>query len=235
MASPTTNGRNLHARIVDELGKLIVDGVFGTDHPIVPEDVGRRFQASRTVVREALRVLESKGMVSARPRVGTWPLPPEAWDAIDPDVISWRVHGPDRAHHLRELIELRLAIEPLAARMASHHRKPGELSAMATAYELMADAVDRRDIEAFQDADREFHAAMIRASGNALIAQLQAPVVAALNARGELMDVPGNASTSALVLHSRVLTMVLAKNSDGAESACHRLLETVAPYRSSAS
>jgi DNA-binding FadR family transcriptional regulator len=235
MASPRAGGRNLHARIVDELGRLIVDGVFGAERPIVPEDVGRRFQASRTVVREALRVLESKGMVAARPRVGTWTLPPEAWDAIDPDVISWRVHGPDRAHHLRELLELRLMIEPQAARMAARHRRPEELSAMAAAYELMADAVDRHDIEAFQDADREFHAALIRASGNAIIAQLQGPVVVALDARGELMEVPGNASASALVLHSRVLTMVLAKNADGAESACHRLLETVAPYRSPAS
>jgi DNA-binding FadR family transcriptional regulator len=214
--------RNLHARIVDELGRLIVEGVLGDGQPLVPEELGRRFSASRTVVREALRVLESKGMVRARPRVGTWTLPPEAWDAIDPDVIAWRVGGPDSHAHLRELWELRLAIEPQAARMAARHRRPDELSAMAAAYEQMADAVGRADGEAFRDADSRFHAALIRASGNTLIAQLQVPVAAALKAHGEPME---------LVAHSRVLTLVLAKDPDGAESASRRLLETVVPYR----
>ena len=214
---------NLHARIVDELGRLIVEGVLGDGQPLVPEELGRRFSASRTVVREALRVLESKGMVTARPKVGTWTQPPEAWDAIDPDVIAWRVNGPGGREHLRELFELRLAIEPQAARMAARHRRPDELSAMAAAYALMADAVDDA---AFRAADALFHAALIRASGNALIAQLQVPVVAALRAQGEPADT--------LVAHSRVLTLVLAKDADGAESASRRLLETVAAYRSSA-
>ncbi|SFW91982.1 FadR/GntR family transcriptional regulator [Amycolatopsis australiensis] len=214
---------NLHARIVDELGRLIVEGVLGDGQPLVPEELGRRFSASRTVVREALRVLESKGMVTARPRVGTWTQPPEAWDAIDPDVIAWRVGGPDGREHLRELFELRLAIEPQAARMAARHRRPDELAAMAAAYALMADATDTA---AFRAADARFHAALVRASGNALIAQLQVPVVAALRAQGEPADT--------LVAHSRVLTLVLAKNADGAESASRRLLETVAAYRSSA-
>jgi DNA-binding FadR family transcriptional regulator len=217
--------RNLHARIVGELGRLIVEGVLGDGQPLVPEELGRRFSASRTVVREALRVLESKGMVTARPRVGTWTLPPEAWDAIDPDVIAWRVGGPGGREHLRELLELRLAIEPQAARIAAQHRRPDELSAMATAYAQMADAVERDDGDAFRDADSRFHAALIRASGNTLIAQLQVPVVAALKANGEPME---------LVAHSRVLTLVLAKNAEGAESAARRLLETVAAYRSSA-
>ncbi|MFD8493234.1 FadR/GntR family transcriptional regulator [Amycolatopsis sp. NPDC059657] len=222
-------GRNLHARIVDELGRLIVTGVLGDGQPLVPEDIGRRFGASRTVVREALRVLESKGMVAARPRVGTWTLPPDDWDAIDPDVIAWRMHGPNGGHQLRELLELRLTIEPQAARLAAQHRRPDELSKMAAAYERMADAVDREDHESFKTADCEFHAALIRASGNALIAQLQVPVVAALNARGELLDAPGDLSVSTLVLHSRVLTMVLAKNADGAETASRRLLESMVP------
>lgn len=213
---------NLHARIVDELGRLIVEGVLGDGQPLVPEELGRRFSASRTVVREALRVLESKGMVTARPRVGTWTLPPEAWDAIDPDVIAWRVGGPDGRAHLDELLELRLAIEPQAARMAARHRRPDELSAMAAAYAQMADAVERGDGEAFRDADSRFHAALIRASGNALIAQLQVAVVAALKAHSEPME---------LVAHSRVLTLVLAKNADDAEAVSRRLLETVAAYR----
>ncbi|MFC9255331.1 FadR/GntR family transcriptional regulator, partial [Amycolatopsis thailandensis] len=206
-----------HARIVDELGRLIVSGALGTERPIVPEELGRRFSASRTVVREALRVLESKGMVTARPRVGTWTRPPEHWDAIDPDVIAWRVAGPDRPRHLADLYELRLAIEPQAARMAAWHRRPDELAVLVATYGLMADAADLR---AFQEADCAFHAALLRASGNPLIAQLHIPVVTALE------EVPGD---DVLAAHSLVVAMVLGKDADGAESASRRLLETVVP------
>ncbi|WP_181775466.1 FadR/GntR family transcriptional regulator [Amycolatopsis pittospori] len=206
-----------HARIVDELGRLIVAGTFGTGGPIVPEDIGRRFSASRTVVREALRVLESKGMVAARPRVGTWARTPEHWDAIDPDVIAWRVAGPECGKQLAELLELRQAIEPQAARMAAWHRRPDELAVLVAAYGLMADAAD---VQTFREADRAFHAALLRASGNTLIARLHIPVVAALE------EVPGD---EVLVAHSRVVAMVLGKNADGAESAARRLLETTHP------
>jgi len=215
-----------HARIVDELGRLIASGAFGTGQPIVPEDLGRRFSASRTVVREALRVLESKGMVTARPRVGTWTRPPEHWDAIDPDVIAWRVAGPERSRHLADLHELRLAIEPQAARMAAWHRRPDELAVLVATYGLMADATGAVDLQAFRAADGAFHAALLRASGNPLIAQLHVPVVAALE------EVPGD---EVLAAHSLVVAMVLGKDADGAESATRCLLETVVPYRSSAS
>ncbi|MET7996624.1 FCD domain-containing protein [Amycolatopsis sp. NPDC005232] len=221
------DGAGLHARIVDALGRLIVEGALPTGQPIVPEDIGRRFKASRTVVREALRVLESKGLVAARPRVGTWPQPPEAWDAIDPDVIGWRVGGPDSLRQLHDLMELRHLVEPQAARLAARHRAPDELSALAAAYGLMTDAVEREDAEAFTEADTLFHAALVRAAGNALLTQLQVPVVAALRAAPE-------PTTGTLVAHSRVLTTVLAKNADGAENATRRLLETVAAYRSPA-
>ncbi|MGK4593677.1 FadR/GntR family transcriptional regulator [Amycolatopsis sp. w19] len=206
-----------HARIVDELGRLIVSGAFGAGRPIVPEDLGRRFSASRTVVREALRVLESKGMVVARPRVGTWTRPPEHWDAIDPDVITWRIEGPERVRQLAELRELRWAIEPQAARMAAWHRRPDELAVLVAAYGLLEDAAD---VRAFREADSAFHAALLRASGNPLIARLHVPVVAALD------EVPGD---DVLAAHSLVLAAVLGKDADGAESASRHLLDIVTP------
>ncbi|MFI5609496.1 FadR/GntR family transcriptional regulator [Amycolatopsis sp. NPDC051903] len=221
------DGAGLHARVVDALGRLIVEGALPAGEPIVPEDIGRRFSASRTVVREALRVLQSKGLVTARPRVGTWPQPPEAWDAIDPDVIGWRVGGPDGQRQLHDLLELRHLVEPQAARLAARHRNRDELSALAAAYGLLTDAVEREDAAEFAEADALFHAALVRAAGNALITQLQVPVIAALRAAPE-------PTAGTLVAHSRVLTTVLAKNADGAETATRRLLETVAAYHSPA-
>ncbi|CAM5383101.1 Vitamin B12 import ATP-binding protein BtuD [Streptomyces alboniger] len=62
--------------------------------PPVPEEIGQRFEVSRTVVRESLRVLEAKGLVSARPNVGTRVRPVSDWNLLDPDIIEWRAFGP---------------------------------------------------------------------------------------------------------------------------------------------
>ena len=68
-----------------------------------------------------MRVLESMGLVAARRRVGITVLPPARWNPFDPDIIRWRLAGPDRLRHLQSLSELRSAIEPLAARLAAAH------------------------------------------------------------------------------------------------------------------
>src|SRR6266567_361686 len=89
-------GRGLHGQLVQQLGQMIVAGELGADRPLVPEEIGHRFEVSRTVVRESLRVLEAKGLVSARPNVGTRIRPVQEWNLLDPDVIEWRAQGPLR-------------------------------------------------------------------------------------------------------------------------------------------
>src|SRR5579859_5651448 len=112
-------GRGLHGQLVQQLGQMIVAGELGADRPLVPEEIGHRFEVSRTVVRESLRVLEAKGLVSARPNVGTRIRPVHEWNLLDPDVIEWRALGPFRADQAREPSELRQAFEPLAAHLVA--------------------------------------------------------------------------------------------------------------------
>ena len=116
-----SRGRGLHGQLVQQLGQMIVSGDLGADRPLVPEEIGQRFEVSRTVVRESLRVLEAKGLVSARPNVGTRVRPVSDWNLLDPDIIEWRAFGPQRDDQRRELCELRWTIEPLAARLAAGH------------------------------------------------------------------------------------------------------------------
>lgn len=104
-------GRGLHGQLVQQLGQMIVSGDLGADRPLVPEEIGQRFEVSRTVVRESLRVLEAKGLVSARPNVGTRVRPVSDWNLLDPDIIEWRAFGPQRDDQRRELSELRWTID----------------------------------------------------------------------------------------------------------------------------
>src|SRR5579884_435570 len=138
-------GRGLHGQLVQQLGQMIVAGDLGADRPLVPEEIGQRFEVSRTVVRESLRVLEAKGLVSARPNVGTRVRPVADWNLLDPDIIEWRAYGPQRDDQRRELCELRWTIEPLAARLAAGHGRADIQQRMTDMAEIMAHAAAQSD------------------------------------------------------------------------------------------
>lgn len=144
---------------------MIVSGDLGADRPLVPEEIGQRFEVSRTVVRESLRVLEAKGLVSARPNVGTRVRPVADWNLLDPDIIEWRAFGPQRDDQRRELGELRWTIEPLAARLAAGHGRPDIQQRLADMVEIMGHALGQGDSITFARADNEFHALLIQVAG----------------------------------------------------------------------
>ena len=160
-----SRGRGLHGQLVQQLGQMIVSGDLGADRPLVPEEIGQRFEVSRTVVRESLRVLEAKGLVSARPNVGTRVRPVSDWNLLDPDIIEWRAFGPQRDDQRRELFELRWTIEPLAARLAAGHGREDVQQRLADMVEIMGHAVAQGDALTFSRADAEFHALLLQVAG----------------------------------------------------------------------
>ena len=92
-----------------------------------------RYDVSRTVIREVVRVLESLGLASVRRRVGITILDSEHWNSLDPNVIRWQLAGPDRFEQLSILSELRSGIEPLAARLAATRATPEQCGALTAA------------------------------------------------------------------------------------------------------
>jgi DNA-binding FadR family transcriptional regulator len=180
-------GRGLHGQLVQQLGQMIVAGELGADRPLVPEEIGQRFEVSRTVVRESLRVLEAKGLVSARPNVGTRIRPVHEWNLLDPDVIEWRALGPFRGDQARELMELRQAFEPLAAHLVASHaaRLPEAVRARLTELsELLPETAATGDIAGYHRADAELHALLLRATDNRMLEHLATVVCGALEITG---------------------------------------------------
>ena len=83
-------GQNLTYGIAHELGVAIVTGVYSGDNPIpIEAELCRKYDASRPVLREAVKMLTAKGLLRARPRQGTWVQPEEHWNLLDPDVLRW--------------------------------------------------------------------------------------------------------------------------------------------------
>jgi DNA-binding FadR family transcriptional regulator len=125
---------------VDTIAGWIVGGRFGPGDtlPIEPA-MGGELAVSRTVVREALKTLTAKGLVITGPRLGTRVRPRADWNHFDPDVVNWRLEAGVDAAFVRELMQLRLMIEPAAARLAARAATPEDIGAAEGAYRSMVD------------------------------------------------------------------------------------------------
>ena len=220
--------RGLHGRLVDRVGQMIVSGELAGDQPLAPDHLGRIFDVSRTLIRETVRVLESKGLVSARPRLGTRIRPQREWDLLDADVIAWRQQSRQRREQNRELWEMRAAIEPAAARLAAERGGKNAIKSLAAAYDAMESAVTGGNLLAFLEADLRFHAALLAASGNHLFVQLGHTVSAALHAREPMIKSVGQLERHALDLHRQVLERIQRGDGDAAEDAMRQIVRQAA-------
>ncbi|MEU3952008.1 FadR/GntR family transcriptional regulator [Streptomyces achromogenes] len=221
-------GRGLHGQLVQQLGQMIVSGDLGADRPLVPEEIGQRFEVSRTVVRESLRVLEAKGLVSARPNVGTRVRPVSDWNLLDPDIIEWRAFGPQRDDQRRELNELRWTIEPLAARLAAGHGREEVQQRLCAMVEIMSHAMAQGDALTYARADTEFHSLLIQIAGNRMLEHLSGIVSAALQVSGGPVTACDRPNETSLAQHARIVDALGTGDAAAAETAMRQLL-TVLP------
>jgi DNA-binding FadR family transcriptional regulator len=167
----SVRGQNLTYRVANSLGAAVVTGVYSADNPIpIEAELCRRYEASRSVVREAVKMLTAKGLLGSRPRLGTWAQPEGNWNLLDPDVLGWLLERKYSAALLIEFTELRLAVEPGAAALAARVAGAEEKTAIRNAIERMQ-AADRGDDDPL-DSDIAFHVAVLRASRNRFYAQL---------------------------------------------------------------
>jgi DNA-binding FadR family transcriptional regulator len=224
-----SRGRGLHGQLVQQLGQMIVSGDLGADRPLVPEEIGQRFEVSRTVVRESLRVLEAKGLVSARPNVGTRVRPVSDWNLLDPDIIEWRAFGPQRDDQRRELFELRWTIEPLAARLAAGRLRDETRQRLADMTEIMGHAATQGDGLTFSRADAEFHTQVLQAAGNRMLDHLSGIVSAALQVSGSPVIGCERPSDHSVALHVRVAEALGRGDGAEAEATMRQLLTAAHP------
>src|ERR1041384_1360888 len=97
--------RGLHGALIHDLGRKIVGGVHPAGVALSLDGLCADYQASRPTVREALRVLESKGLLKIRQSLGTRVQPVDEWNLLDADVVAWRLASDDRARQVRELLQ----------------------------------------------------------------------------------------------------------------------------------
>ncbi|MDV6262695.1 FadR/GntR family transcriptional regulator [Rhodococcoides yunnanense] len=231
----TSDFRQLHDSVLDELGRDIVSGAIPGGTRISADDVAVRFTVSRTVVREVVRVLESLGLLTVRRRVGITVQGSENWNSLDPVVIRWQLAGPARAEQLLLLSELRSGIEPLAAKLAAHRATPEQCGALTAAVIGMSSTSRAADSVAYLEHDCNFHRTLLAASGNPMLRSMSDIVVEVLAGRTRHALMSRQADPEAIRLHGVVASSVQAGDGDAAQRAMLAIVTKSAASMSAAS
>jgi DNA-binding FadR family transcriptional regulator len=226
-ARDMTSG-GLHAGLLDQLGTLIASGELSEGEILSIERLETRFGVSRSVVREAIRVLESMGMLTSRRRVGLTVAAREAWNVFDPRVIRWRLAGDDREAQLASLSELRHGFEPVAAGLAARRATPAQCGVLAGTVMDMAVHGRAGDQEAYLAADIRFHRTLLAASGNEMLAALAGVVAEVLAGRTHHHLMPAIPNPAAIRLHGDVAQAVQAGDPAAAEQAMRDIITEAA-------
>ena len=217
--------RGLHGQVVEDLGRRIGHGDLQPgDFVEIPELEGR-YGASRTAVREALKVLTAKGLVEARPRYGTYIRPRADWNVLDPDVLLWQDGSAANLTLLRNLDEVRRIIEPQAARLAAERRVSADLMDLRKALRQLADAERPAALAA---ADLRFHRAVLAATHNQLLDRLGLVLQPALKLRDLVALRSERCDRRSIDLHRAVLLAIERRSPRGAERSMRKLLEQAA-------
>ncbi|PFG39420.1 GntR family transcriptional regulator [Georgenia soli] len=219
----------LHSDLLDRLGREIAAGVHPAGTVLTLARLEARFGVSRTVVREAVRVLESLGMVEPRRRVGVVVQDVSTWTVLDPRVIGWRLAGPGRDAQLRSLTQLRHAVEPTAARLAAQARGAGQGPELVRLARRLRELGEQGlgDTEEYLQADVDFHLLLIRLSGNEMFLGLQRTIAEVLIGRTRVGLTPAWPAPHSLDDHEAVARAVAAGQEEAAEAASRAVVAEV--------
>ena len=219
--APPPRKRSLFGYVVEALGSRIIRGDLKPGDTLPNEaDLGRELGASRSVVREAVKSLASKGMLEARTRVGTRVLPSTHWNLLDVEVLRWRYAAMPPMQFFREMFEIRRMIEPEAAWLAGERATRADIVAMDEAFRGIETA-NQSSKDAIES-DIRFHRAILAASHNELIVQMGAMVSVGLTVS---FGISSSSFGVFIAHHKRVLEAIRARQPEAARDAMRKLLD----------
>ncbi|MCR5869386.1 MULTISPECIES: FadR/GntR family transcriptional regulator [unclassified Sphingomonas] len=217
-------GRNLTYGLLDNLGRAIVTGRFEREPFPTEAELAKQHNVSRSVTREAVKMLTAKGLLSARPRQGTVVQPTTSWNLFDTDVLRWLLERQFSVDLLKQFNQLRVAIEPEAAALAARFGDDAELQRITDGLERMKAA--EKGLDEPLDADIAFHVAILRASSNPFYVQFRDVVTTALRTSIRFTNrIKGR--TASVADHAAVRDAILARNPDAARTAMRNLIGDV--------
>jgi len=217
------SGRNLTHHVMHEIGQAIAKGDYGRDNPFpIEAELCRRLGVSRSVLREAVKMLTAKGMLGSRPRQGTFVEAEKSWNLLDPDVLGWLLERKFSRRLLTHFMEVRLAIEPAAAMLAAQHGDDTAIEAIRVALVRMEEA-DRGNDDPLAS-DIAFHVAILQASGNPFYARLRDLIGAALRTSIRLTNQAKGVRLASIAEHQSVYDAIVTRQPTEAHDRMRSLI-----------
>ncbi len=229
--------RGILGEAVSELGARIVGGQWAPGESIPTEaELCEMLGVSRSVVREAFRILGAKGLIRSRTSDGTRVLPRAEWRLLDPDVMQWRIAAGDTNTLLRDLQKVRDVIEPGAVFVATRNADDDDRARVRQAWETKDALLRERDPdptdqrERFIETDLGFHRALWLAVDSDLLFQLYTVIESVLRlsfdvqmrARGYETELTGMDESHEM--HRVVYDRFMDGDAEGAEAAMRELI-----------
>jgi DNA-binding FadR family transcriptional regulator len=189
-------------------------------------DLCQEYGVSRTVIRESIKVLESKGMVRGKPRIGTTVCDRDEWNILDADVLDWM--GPQIGDFdlLGCILEARRTIEPAAAELAAERASAREIADLELAWTDMRDSRD--DPERFTEADVRFHSVLLNASHNQVFRRLSSAIHAALQHTLHASNTAVADREDAVAIHGELVEALRLRDKLRARDCSNRMLDLAA-------
>ncbi len=202
--------KSQHALIVQQLGLKIVSGEISENEKLPSEvDLCEEYKVSRPVFREAIRVLNAKGLTYSRPKIGTVVRPKEEWHLLDPDVLFWLIQTTPEHEFFKTLSTVRRVLEPELAYIAASTANEEDIERIKHAYEGMEKATT---VEEFIEPDIQFHLAIAKATHNDLLAYMSKMLVLPLQQSIQVTSLRPNLQGHSLPRHKAILTAIENKD-----------------------
>lgn len=207
--------------IARDLGRAILSGVYKPGHRFADEiTFSKLLKVSRSVYRDAVRILADRGLVEPLPKIGTVVTARRNWNLLDPAVLSWTFGGEPDLTLLEGLFEHRSVVEPAAAAIAAIRRSEEQLSRLENALRL----IERLTLktEAGGRAEQEFHVAILHATANPYFASQGASIAAATDAVRRFWL--RNSATAPVPDYGELFRAVQSRNPEKARADMEKLL-----------
>ena len=209
--------KSMHAQIVHDLGMRIVSGQLRPGERLPSEaSLCADYEVSRSVLREATRVLVAKGLVISKQRAGAIVRLRSDWHLLDPDVLYWLIQSKPQLEFIETLLAVRRIFEPAAAALAAKVASDHSLQAVADAFAGMEAA---RTPEELLEPDISFHRRIAEATGNDLLAYIGNMLSLALRESIKLSSKLPNTHALSLPRHKAILTALLHRDPLAARQA----------------
>lgn len=214
--------RSLHVQVAREIARKILSGELAQNE-IIPSEMTlcQQFSISRTALREAIKLLTSKGLLSSKPKVGTRVKTRDNWNFLDSQLLEWVTDLADNEFIYKEFLALRIAIEPEAAALAAEFATAEQRILLSATFQKMDQISANFDSQAWTDADMEFHRLVFLSTGNSFYLPFANVLCTMFKS---FIGFSSEEGGTCIEDHREIYTAIMAGNADKAREANIKLL-----------